>query len=176
MSEDLKIERGENDGERGPVKGQPCSNMGKHISRKEKDERVQEVADYLLKWPLSSDYKLHEVFCQQFDVVWQTVNRYRRLAEEMNRKRINAPVDEMALLGKSIILDLLKSPNERTRLKAEEQLRAIMGYGAPAKTAFVNPDGTPLFIPLHVDPKDIVGEGKKETEVKDEKEKEEPKV
>jgi hypothetical protein len=76
----------------------------------------------------------------------------------------------MAQLGKAILLDLLKSPNDRTRLKAEESLRAIAGYGAPTKTELSGAGGAPLFVPLNVDPKDIVGDGtKKQSGGNDEK-------
>ena len=128
---------------------------------KEVDRRVQEIADHLLAFPLTNHFKLHDLFCPQFGVTWQQIDRYAMRARALNKQRLKLNRDEMAEIGKATLLSLLGSASEKIRLKAEEQLRALAGYGAAPRLP-EDADGRPAqFIPLTVNPADITGEGKK---------------
>lgn len=136
--------------------------MSKKSTQMQIEERIQEVADYLLANPLASDFDLHKVFCPKYDVGWPQINRYRLRAKKLNEKRLNLSRDEMATLGKSVLLDLLKNPSALIRIKAEAALRDIAGYGAPPRIP-EDSKGNPMqFVPLTVNPADIIGDNNKE--------------
>jgi hypothetical protein len=122
------------------------------------NEREIEVADYLLRFPMASDFELHKEFCPKYGVVWQQINRYARRAKGINKKRVEMPPEDYKALGQAVLLDLLKSPSPMIRLKAEQSLREIAGYSAPRQTQIGGLEGKPLeFVPLTVNPEDVTG-------------------
>lgn len=132
--------------------------MGKRSTRQEVNEREQEVADYLLRFPLSSQYDLHKEFCPKWSVHWSRINAYTHRATLINKKRLTKTTVEWKELGQSVLLDLLKSPSPLIRIKAEQSLREIAGYNAPKQVEMGGMADKPLtFVPLTVNPDDIVG-------------------
>ena len=132
--------------------------MGKKSTNKELEERIQDVADYLLRFPLASCFDLHKEFCPKFGIEWRQCDRYEARARALNKRRLNFNRDEMAEIGKAILLDCLKSPLPKVRIAAEARLAEIVGYNAPRQTELGGLQDKPLqFVPLSVDPKDVVG-------------------
>ena len=132
--------------------------MGKRSTRQEMNERELEVADYLLRFPMASDFELHKEFCPKYGVVWGRVNAYTAQARKINKKRVDMPPEDYKAMGQAVLLDLLKSPSSMIRLKAEQSLREIAGYSAPRQTQIGGMEGKPLeFVPLTVNPEDVTG-------------------
>ena len=133
--------------------------MSKKSTNAEVEQRVQEVADYLLRFPLASRFDLHKEFCPLYSVRWDQIDKlYTPRARELNKKRLALSRDDMKDLGTAVLLDLLKSPSPMIRLKAEQSLREIAGYSAPRQTQIGGMEGKPLeFVPLTVNPEDVTG-------------------
>lgn len=122
------------------------------------EDRVDEIAAFLLKWPLSSKYEIRREFCPKFEIHWKTCDRYVQRARAVNRRITGLEASELRTLGKTILLDALKSPNEMIRLKAERSLSQLAGYDAPPRAPVDEQGKTVQFVPLTVSPAEIVGE------------------
>jgi hypothetical protein len=132
--------------------------VGKRSTRQEVNERELEVADYLLRFPMASEFELHKEFCPKYSVHWSRINAYALRAKAINKKRVSMPPEDYKALGQAVLLDLLKSPSPMIRLKAEQSLREIAGYSAPRQTQIGGMEGKPLeFVPLTVNPDDVTG-------------------
>jgi hypothetical protein len=131
--------------------------------KQEFERRVREVADHLIQLPLTSNFELHDIFCPKYGVEWRQIDRYAAQARKFNGVRLKEYMDRerAAKLGVSVLLGLLKSPSDRVRLKAEEQLRAALGYGAAPRLPEDGEGNTQQFVPIAVNPADIVGDGSK---------------
>lgn len=131
--------------------------VGIKSTNQELERRIDLIASYLMKNPIASDFELHEQFCQEFDVTWVQINRYANRARAQIRKRINMPRDDALELLKKTLMGLLASKSEAIQAKASDSWSRLFGFNAPLQIAPVNPDGTPLFVPLRVNPKEITG-------------------
>ena len=132
--------------------------MGKRSTRQEVNQREQDIADYLLRYPMASDFDLHKEFIPRYNVVWQMINAYASRARQINKKRLDMNQQDWKTLGQSVLLDLIKSPSPMIRLKAEQSLRDIAGYGAPKQVEMGGLQDKPLrFVPLTVDPGEVTG-------------------
>ena len=130
------------------IKLRPHSEWKKAVkpTNEEKEKRIETILEVISNQPKISRFQLHKLFCKKWDVCWTTIDRYLIQAREELKKRLQTPPEEFKSNAVAFYESIISSPVEKTadRVKAQENLCALLGIKAPKRTELTGADGTPL--------------------------------
>lgn len=104
---------------------------------------VEFVAEMIVKQ--KTKHEIHKAVDEKFHKTWSACDQmYIPRAYALLRERANMTRDEARSFGVGVLLDVVRTGNNRERLGAIEQLSKIYGINAPTKTEVSGPDGAPI--------------------------------
>jgi hypothetical protein len=116
-------------------------------TEKERDDRVDELIDFIANRPAVSRYKIHRRFTKKWNVCWATVDRYLSRAREALRTNLNRSKDEVRSNAVAFYEQIISNPLEQTkdRIKSQQLLVELLGLAQPTKVEMSGPNQGPII-------------------------------
>lgn len=111
----------------------------------ERDDRIQELAEFIMRHPFASRKKMSDRFCPRWGCSWKTI-QWSYVEPARNRVRILASMtkDEAREKALGVVMRLMDHPNTKVRLRAVVAFSRITGIEAPTRTELSGPGGGPI--------------------------------
>jgi len=117
----------------------------KKPSVNEREDRIQALAEFIMKHPFATRSKMAKQFCRKWECSWKTVE-WNYVEPARKRVTILAGMTQAEAREKAlgVVMSLMDHPNSRTRLRAVVAFARITGIEAPNRTELTGPNGGPI--------------------------------
>lgn len=115
----------------------------KKCNERERNSRIERVAELLLE--VRSKEYIARTVKEEFGLAYHMVRVYIAWGKEYLQKRANITPDKLKELATNLHLSLLSHEDPKIRIKSEERLELIHGYGAPRRIETTGVNGGPIL-------------------------------